>query len=39
MLFNTQDLFHYVIIMKDKNILKITSKICYDILAAFDILQ
>ena len=39
MLFNTQDLFHYVISKKDKNILKIRSKFCYDILTASDILQ
>ena len=39
MLFNTQDLFHYVLAMKDKNILKISSKYCFDIIAAFDLLE
>ncbi len=34
-----QDLFHYVIAMKDKNIFKISSKYCYDILAAFELLH
>ena len=39
MLFNTEGLFHYVLAMKDKNILKISSKYCFDILAAFDLLE
>ena len=39
MLFNTEDLFHYVLAMKDKNIIKISSKYCFDILAAFDLLE
>ena len=39
MLFNKQDLFHYVSAMKDKNILKISSKYCFDVLAAFDLLE
>ena len=39
MLFNTQDLFHYIFAIKDKNILKILSKYCFDILAAFDLLE
>ena len=39
MLFNTQDLFHYVLAMKDKNIIKISSKYCFEILAAFDLLE
>ena len=38
MLFNSQNLFHYVLAMKDKNILKISSKYCFDVLAAFDLL-
>ena len=39
MLFNTQDLFHYVLAMKDNSILKILSKYFFDILAAFDVLE
>ena len=39
MLFNMQDLFHYVLAMKDKNIIKISSKYCFDILEAFDLLE
>ena len=39
MLFNTQDLFHYVLATKDKNIIKFSSKYCFDILAAFDLLE
>ena len=39
MLFNTQDLFHYVLAMKDENILKNSSKYSFDILTAFDLLE
>ena len=39
MLFNTQDFFHYVLAMKDKNIFKISSTYCFDILAVFEFLE
>ena len=29
----------FVLAMKDKNIIKISSKYCFDILAAFDLLE
>ena len=35
-LFNDQDLFLYIISMKDKSITKLVAKFCYDILAGFD---
>ena len=38
-LFNDQDLFLYIISMKDKSITKLVAKFCYDILAGFDHLQ
>jgi hypothetical protein len=37
--FDTQSLFHYILGMKDRNILKLSSKYCYDILRTFDILN
>jgi hypothetical protein len=37
--FDTQSLFHYILSMKDRNILKLSSKYCYDILRHFDILH
>ena len=37
--FDTQSLFHYILSMKDRNILKLSSKYCYDILRTFDILN
>jgi hypothetical protein len=39
--FDTQSLFQYtpILSMKDKNILKLSSKYCYDILRTFDILH
>ena len=36
--FDTQSLFYYILSMKDRNILKLSSKYCYDILRTFDIL-
>ena len=38
-LFNDQDLFLYIISMKDRSITKLVAKFCYDILAGFDHLQ
>ena len=38
-LFNDQDLFLYIISMKDRSITKLVAKLCYDILAGFDHLQ
>ena len=38
-LFNGQDLFLYIISMKDRSITKLVAKFCYDILAGFDHLQ
>ena len=35
-LFNDQDLFLYIISMKDRSITKLVAKFCYDILAGFD---
>ena len=38
-LFNDQDMFLYIISMKDRSITKLVAKFCYDILAGFDHLQ
>ena len=38
-LFNDQDLFLYIISMKDRSITKLVAKFCCDILAGFDHLQ
>ena len=38
-LFNDQDLFLYIISMKDRSITKLVAKFRYDILAGFDHLQ
>ena len=38
-LFNDQDLFLYIMSMKDRSITELGSKFCYDILAGFDHLQ
>ncbi len=39
LVFNNQDLFLYIISMKDKTIMKLVAKYCFDILAGFDQLQ
>ena len=38
-LFNDQDLFLYIMSMKDRSITKLVAKFCYDILVGFDHLQ
>ena len=37
--FDTQSLFYHILSMKDRNILKLSSKYCYDVLRTFDILN
>ena len=37
--FDTQSLFQYILCMKDRNILVLSAKYCFDILRTFDSFQ